>query len=77
MERNFKDEALKTVNGFKEVKSIVCIVSDDEYSSACIGSEGRANLQNMIVNAMLQNDAVLALFKAAVIAAEVFKGEEN
>lgn len=31
----------------------------------------------MIVNAMLQNDAVLALFKAAVIAAEVFKGEEN
>ena len=31
----------------------------------------------MIVNAMLQNYAVLALFKAAVIAAEVFKGEEN
>ena len=77
MERNFKDEALKTVNGFKEVKSVVCVVSDGEYSSACIGSEGRANLQNMIVNAMLQNDAVLALFKAAVIAAEVFKGEEK
>lgn len=36
---NFKDEALKTVNGFKEVKSVVCIVSDGEYSSACIGSE--------------------------------------
>lgn len=77
MERNFKDEALKTVNGFKEAKSVVCIVSDGECSSVCIGSEGRANLQNMIVNAMLQNDAVLALFKAAVIAAEVFKGEEN
>lgn len=77
MERNFKDEALKTVNGFKEVKSVVCIVSDGEYSSAYIGSEGRANLQNMIVNAMLQNYAILALFKAAVIAAEVFKGEEN
>lgn len=77
MERNFKDETLKTVNSFEEVKSVVCIVSDGEYSSACIGSEGRANLQNMIVNTMLQNDAVLALFKAAVIAAEVFKGEEN
>lgn len=77
MERNFKNEALETVNGFKEVKSVVCIVSDGEYSSVCIGSEGRANLQNMIVNAMIQNDAVLALFKAAVIAAEVFKGEEN
>lgn len=77
MERNFKDEALKTINDFGEVKSVVCIVSDGEYSSACIGSEGRANLQNMIVNAMLHNDAVLALFKAAVIAAEVFKGEEN
>ena len=77
MERNFKDKALKTINGFEEVKSVVCIVSDGEYSSTCIGSEGRANLQNMIVNAMLQNDAVLALFKAAVIAAEVFKGEEN
>ena len=77
MERNFKDEALKTVNGFKEVKSVVCIVSDGEYSSAYIGSEGRANLQNMIVNVMRQNDAVLALFKAAVIAAEVFKGEEK
>ena len=77
MERNFKDEALNTVNGFKEVKSVVCIVSDGEYSSACIGSEGRANLQNMIVNTMLQNDTVLALFKAAVIAAEMFKGEEN
>ena len=77
MERNFKDEALKTVNGFKEVKSVVCIVSDGEYRSACIGSEGRANLQNMLVNAMLHNDGVLALFKAAVIAAEVFKGEEK
>ena len=77
MERNFKDEAIKTINGFGEVKSVVCIASDGEYSSACIGSEGRANLQNMIVNAMLQNDAVLALFKAAVIAAEVFKGEEK
>ena len=77
MEKNFKEEALKTVNGFKEVKSVVCIVSDGEYSSACISSEGRANLQSMIVDAMLQNDAVLALFKAAVIAAEVFKGEEK
>ena len=77
MERNFKDEALKTVNSFEEVKSVVCIVSDSECLSACIGLEGQANLLNMIVNAMLQNDAVLALFKAAVIAAEVFKGEEN
>lgn len=77
MERNFKDEALKTVNGFKEVKSVVCIVSDGEHSSACIGSKERVNLQNMIVNAMLQNDAVLALFKAAVIAAAMFKGEEK
>ena len=77
MERNFKDEAIKIINGFGEVKSVVCIVSDGEYSSACIGSERRANLQNMIVNAMLQDDAVLALFKAAVIAAEVFKGEEK
>lgn len=77
MEVNIKNEALKTVNGFKEVKSVVCIVSDGEYSSACIGLEGRANLQNMIVNVMLQNDAILALFKAAVMAAEVFKGEEK
>ena len=77
MERNFKDEALKTINDFGEVKSVVCIVSDGEHSSACIGSEGRANLQNMIVNALIQSEAVLALFKAAVIAAEVFKGEEK
>lgn len=77
MERNFKDEAIKTINGFGEVKSVVCIVSDDEHSSACIGSEGRADLQNMLINTMMQNDAVLALFKAAVIAAEVFKGEEK
>lgn len=77
MERNFKDEALKTVNNLEEVKSVVCIVSDGEHSSACIGSEGRANLQNMIVSAMLQNEAILTLFKAAVIAAEVFKGEEK
>lgn len=77
MERNFKDKALKTVNSLEEVKSVVCIVSDGEHSSACIGSEGRANLQNMIVSAMLQNEAILTLFKAAVIAAEVFKGEEK
>ena len=77
MKRNFKDEALKTVNGFEEVKSVVCIVSNGEHSSACIGSEGRANLQSMIVNALIQSEAVLALFKAAVIAAEVFKGEEK
>lgn len=77
MERNFKDEALKTVNSLEEVKSVVCIVSDGEHSSACSGSEGRANLQNMIVSAMLQNEAILTLFKAAVIAAEVFKGEEK
>ena len=77
MERNFKDEALKTVNGFEEVKSVVCIVSDGEYSSVCIGSEGRANLQSIIVNVLIQSEAVLALFKAAVIAAEVFKGEEK
>ena len=77
MERNFKDKALKTINGFKEVKSVVCIVSDGEYSSACISSEGRASLQNMLVNTMLQDDAILALFEAAVMAAEVFKGEEK
>ena len=77
MERNFKKEALKTINSLEEVKSVVCIVSDGEHSSACIGSEGRASLQNMIFNVMLHNDEVLALFKAAVIAAEVFKGEEK
>lgn len=77
MERNFKKEALKTVNSFEEVKSVVCIVSDGEYSSTCIGSEGLASLQNMIFNVMLHNDEVLALFKAAVMAAEVFKGEEK
>ena len=77
MERNFKKEAFKTINSLEEVKSVVCIVSDGKHSSACIGSEGRASLQNMIFNAMLQNDEVLALFKAAVIAAEVFKGEEK
>lgn len=77
MERNFKNEALKTINGFGEVKSVVCIASDGEYSSACIGSEGRASLQNMLVDTMLQNDAILALFKAAVMAAEVFKGVEK
>lgn len=77
MERNFKKEALKTINSFEEVKSVVCIVSDGECSSACIGSEGRASLRNMIANAMLHNDEVLALFKAAVIAAELFKGEEK
>ena len=77
MERNFKKEALKTINSLEEVKSVVCIVSDGEHASACIGSKGRESLQNMIFNAMLQNDEVLALFKAAVIAAEVFKGEEK
>ena len=77
MKRNFRDEALKTINSLEEVKSVVCIVSDGEHSSACIGSEGRASLQNMLVNTILQDDAILALFKAAVIAAEVFKGEEK
>ena len=77
MERNFKKEALKTINSLEEVKSVVCIVSDGEHSSACISSEGRASLQNMLVNTMLQDDAILALFKAAVMAAEVFKGEEK
>lgn len=77
MERNFKDEALKTINDFGEVKSVVCIVSDGEHSSTCISSEGLASLQNMIFNAMLHNDEVLALFEAAVMAAEVFKGEEK
>ena len=77
MERNFKKEVLKTINSLEEVKSVVCIVSDGEHSSACIGSEGRASLQNMLVNTILQDDAILALFKAAVIAAEVFKGEEK
>lgn len=77
MERNFKDEAIKTINSFGEVKSVVCIAGDGEHSSACIGSEGRANLQNMLINTMMQSEAVLALFKAAVIAAEVFKGEEK
>ena len=77
MERNFKDEALKTVNGFKEVKSVVCIVSDGEYASACIGSEEQANLQNMLISTMLQDDAILALFEAAVTATEVLKCEEK
>lgn len=77
MERNFKDEALKTVNSFEEVKSVVCIVSDGEYSSACISSEGRASLQNMLVSTMLMDDAILALFKEVVVATEVLKGEEK
>ncbi len=77
MKRNFKDEAIKTINGFGEVKSVVCIVSDSEYASACIRSEGRASLQNMLVNIILQDDDILALFEAAVMAAEVFKGKEK
>ena len=77
MERNFKKEALKTINSLEEVKSVVCIVSDGEHSSACIGSKGLASLQNMLVNTMLRDDAILALFEAAVMAAEVFKGEEK
>lgn len=77
MERNFKDEALKTVNGFKEVKSVICIVSDGEHSSACIGSEEQANLQNMLISTMLRDDAILALFKEVVVATEVLKGEEK
>ena len=77
MERNFKDEALKTVNNFEEVKSVVCIVSDGEYSSAYISSEGRANLQNMLISTMLRDDTILALFKAVVTATEVLKGEEK
>ena len=77
MERNFKDEAIKTINDFGEVKSVDCVGRGGDYSSACISSEGRANLQNMLVNTMLRDDAILALFKAAVIAAEVFKGEEK
>ena len=74
MERNFKDETLKTVNGFKEVKSVICIVSDGEHSSACIGSEEQANLQNMLISTMLRDDAILALFKEVVTATEVLKG---
>lgn len=77
MERNFKDEALKTVNSFEEVKSVVCIVSDGEYSSVCINSERRASLQNMLVSTMLMDDAILALFKEVVVATEVLKGEEK
>lgn len=77
MERNFKKEALKTINSLEEVKSVVCIVSDGEYASACFRSEGLANLQNMLINIMLQNDAILALFEEAVMAAEVFKGKEK
>lgn len=77
MERNFKDEALKTVNGFKEVKSVICIVSDGENSSACIGSEEQANLQNMLISTMLRDNAILALFKEVVVATEVLKGEEK
>ena len=77
MERNFKDEALKTVNNFEEVKSVVCIVSDGEYASAYISSEGRANLQNMLISTMLRDDTILALFKAVVTATEVLKGEEK
>ena len=77
MKRNFKDETLKTVNNFEEVKSVVCIVSDGEYSSAYISSEGRANLQNMLISTMLRDDTILALFKAVVTATEVLKGEEK
>ena len=77
MERNFKDKALKTVNSFEEVKSVVCIVSDGEYSSAYISSEGRANLPNMLISTMLRDDTILALFKAVVTATEVLKGEEK
>ena len=74
MERNFKNEALKTINGFKEVKSVICIVSDGEHSLACIGSEEQANLQNMLISTMLRDDTILALFKAVVTATEVLKG---
>lgn len=77
MERSFKDEALKVVNSFDKVQSVVCIASDGKRSSACIGSEGRENLQEMLITAMIKNNAVLNLFKAAVIAAEIFKGEEK
>lgn len=77
MERNFKDEALKTVNSFEEVKSVVCIVSDGEYSSVCVSSERRASLQDMLVNIMLQDDDILALFKEVVVVTEVLKSEEK
>lgn len=74
--KNLKNEALKVVNSLEEVKSVVCIVSDGKHASACIGSEGRANLQNMLVNTMIKQPALRDLFKGAIMAAKIL-GEEK
>ena len=74
--KNLKNEALKAVNSLEEVRSIVCIVSDGERASARIGSESRADLQNMLINTLIKQPALCDLFESAVMAAKILGKEK-
>lgn len=77
MKEDLKKKATEVVNSFKEVKSVVCIVSDGNQSAAFIGSEGEANLKNMLISMMIQQPGLKSLFQGAITAALLVKGEEK
>lgn len=75
MKTDFKKEAIKAVNGFDEVKSVVCIISDGEQAGILVGAENDTVLKNTLVNAMVKQPEIKSLFQGAIVAATLLDGE--
>lgn len=76
MKEDLKKKATKVLDSFKEVKSVVCIISDGNQSAAFIGSEGEAVLKNTLISMMIQQPELKSLFQGAIVAA-MLNGEEK
>lgn len=77
MKEDLKKKATEIVNSFKEVKSIVCIVTDGNESAAFIGSEGEATLRDMLVSMMVQKPELKSLFQGAITTALLVSNKEE
>lgn len=77
MKTDFKKKAVEVVESFKEVKSVVCIVSDGDQSAALVGSDGEDVLKSMLIGMMLKQPALKSLFQGAIVAASMINGGEE
>lgn len=76
MKEDLKKKATEVLDSFKEVKSVVCIVSDGDQSAAFIGSKGENVLKNTLISMMIQQPELKSLFQGAIVAA-MLNGEEK
>lgn len=62
---NLKDEILKSVQSFENVKACFSIISDSERNNVCVGGFGQ-DIVNILANSFIESPALLSLVEESL-----------